>query len=440
MTYHEALRYLESFTNYELIDGYRYSQSVKLDRMKRLAHLTGNPHRSFKSIHIAGTKGKGSTAAITYSILKESGFRVGLYTSPHLVSMRERIRVDGKLIEEDSLIRSAERLAQITDRLGDDQKPTFFEVYTALAFLYFQEKAVDFAILETGLGGRLDATNVVTPLVCAITPISYEHTNLLGEMLSAIAYEKAGIIKEGTLCISASQEPDVAQIIDRCASAKNAELLTVGKDIAYRVVSRSDQCQVIDVQGRYDCYSRCRLPLIGDHQAENAAVAVGITESLRSFDITVNRDAIVRGIEKTEWSGRIEILRRDPLIVVDGAQNAASARTLSAAVKNVFRYARLLLVLGVSKDKDVKGICGHLLPASDVIVLTKSSVRQRALDPSVIKREVTDKRDVVSTENVKDALIEAMKRARREDLILITGSLYVVGDAKALLTSSRVIS
>src|SRR3989338_5210903 len=232
MTYSEALTYLNSFINYEKQSSYDYKKSFKLDKMRHLASLLGEPQKGIRSIHVAGTKGKGSTSAIIHSILKEANFNVGLYTSPHLVSFRERIRINDCLISEEDISSLLEKVKGVIEKMGSD-KPSFFEVYTALAFLYFKEKKVDFAVYEVGLGGRLDATNIIEPLVSAITPISYEHTQKLGNTLREITGEKAGIIKENRICISAPQEEEALKVIKMICMEKKARLILVGKDILF---------------------------------------------------------------------------------------------------------------------------------------------------------------------------------------------------------------
>lgn len=431
MTYPEALQYLDSFINYEKEASYDYKASFNLDRIRALAAALGNPQDKVKSIHIAGTKGKGSTSAITYSILKESGFRVGLYTSPHLVSFRERIRVNDSLISEADTCRLLERVKKATDRMKDDL-PTFFEVYTALAYLYFEEKHVDFAVYETGLGGRLDATNIIKSLVSAITPISYEHTDKLGNTLTDIAREKAGIIKEGSVCVLAPQEKEAYLAIEDICKARKAKIILVGRDIRFEELASDGGKEVFKVFGNISGeYPLLEMGLLGSHQVMNAATAIGIIEALRFYDITITPDSIRKGIASARWPGRLEVVSKEPFIVLDGAQNRASAAALASAVKKVFKYKRLILMLGVSKDKDVKGILEELLPVSDTVILTKSKVVQRAAEPLSIKALMPPfKGSVLLTSNVEEALIKAKSAAGKSDLILVAGSLFVAGEAR----------
>lgn len=430
MTYQEALQYLGSFTNYEKKDSYNYKRSFKLDRMHKLVSLLGNPHKHIRSIHIAGTKGKGSTSAIVQSILKSAGFRTGLYTSPHLVSFTERIRVNNTLIKEADVARLLGKLKSAVTKMGDD-KPTFFEIYTALAYMYFLEEKVDLAVYEVGLGGRLDATNVIKPLVCAITPISYEHTDKLGKTLRAIASEKAGIIKDNSICVVAPQKKEALDAIIEIVKNKNARSVLVGHDIRFKEITSKNEKEIFTVSGMVSEYSLLEMSLMGSHQVLNAATAVGIIEGLRFSGVIVPSEAVREGIASARWPGRLEVISRKPYIVLDGAQNKASANALAAAVKKVFRYKKLILILGVSSDKDIKGILDELLPISDSIILTKSRIAERAMDPAKIKKLIGSKnKNVILTSSVEEALDKARVTAGPDDMILVAGSLFVVGEVR----------
>ena len=428
MTYEEAIKYLESFINYENKDSYNYKGSFKLARMERLAGLLDNPQDGIKSIHIAGTKGKGSTSAITHSILRSAGFRAGLYTSPHLQLFRERIRINDSIISESDITRLCEKVKAAVYKMEDDT-PTFFEAYTALAYLYFKEENADFAVYETGLGGRLDATNIIKPLVCAITPISYEHTDKLGDTLSEIAFEKAGIIKENSICVSAPQDKEALDTITRVSKEKNARLVLVGRDIKFEEISGDDTGEVFSVYGVAEKYNELTMKLIGSHQVVNAATAIGVVESLRFSGTIISKDAVVKGVKEARWPGRLEVVSRKPLVVLDGAQNKASALALALSLGR-FKFDKLILVLGVSKDKDIKGILEALMPVSDYVVLTKSKVAARAAEPEYIKKLMGRSIETIVTSGVDEAMDKALSRARVEDMVLVTGSLFVVGEAR----------
>ncbi|MCM8801326.1 MAG: bifunctional folylpolyglutamate synthase/dihydrofolate synthase [Candidatus Omnitrophica bacterium] len=447
MTYPEAIAYLESFINYEKIASYPYKHSMKLERMKDFLNILDNPHLNLRCIHIAGTKGKGSTCAFITYILREAGYKVGLYTSPHLSDFRERIRVlkssasysldsglkdfEGMISKKD-LVRLVEGLKPAIERYNKSSRYghlSFFEVYTALAFIYFKEKKVDFAVLETGLGGRLDATNVVNALVCAITPISYEHTRKLGSTLTEIAQEKAGIIKipnpksqvSNPIVICAPQPEEALRVIKDRSEQMRVRLYELNKDIFFEKTVKG-----FNVLGLFGEYPHLEIKLLGDHQLVNATVAVAVTEALRFYNIIIDAQAIRRGLCKTLWPGRCEVVSKQPWVVLDGAQNVASAEALKETIKRYFRYKRLILVLGISKDKDIKGICNKLYDLAEIVVLTKAS-NPRASEPETLAKFFNNKL-IYKTETVKEAKAEAKALAQKDDLILVTGSLFVVGE------------
>jgi len=337
MTYAEALRYLESFIDYEKISSYKYRDAVNLNRVEALLDGLGNPQRNFKSIHIAGTKGKGSTCAFVYSILKESGRKTGLYTSPHLIDFKERIRISfpkERGIEEYEVAVLVARIKSFLDKFTKASKfgsPTFFEVYTALAFLFFSIKKVDIAVVEVGMGGRLDATNVVTPLVAGITPISFDHTDKLGPTLEAIAKEKCGIVKNNCVVVASEQSSVVMNCIRKAAIDKNARLYEAGKDIFYEPLTADPEGQTFHVRGIFGDYTLLTTPLLGRHQIVNAACAIGIIEALRSKDILICSHNITSGIRNVNWPGRVQVVGRRPWIILDGAQNEASAKALRSS-------------------------------------------------------------------------------------------------------------
>jgi dihydrofolate synthase/folylpolyglutamate synthase len=449
MTYPEAIQYLESFINYEKVLVWPYKESLKLERIRGFLGTINNPQDSLKCIHIAGSKGKGSTCAFLTYILREAGYRVGLYTSPHLSDFRERIRIlecqsvkvskrqrendfEGT-ISQDELSQLVDQLKPEIEKCNKNSKYdplSFFEVYTALAFVYFKEKKVDFAVLETGLGGRLDATNVVNPLVCAITPISYEHTQKLGNTLREIATEKVGIIKVSKcqsvkvskpIVITAPQEKEAMEVIRKKCKVVGARLYAVNKDIFYEKTAKG-----FSIMGIFDEYPNLEINLLGRHQIINATVAIGVIEALRFYNIIIDTDSIRAGLYNTVWPGRCEVVARNPLVVLDGAQNIASSRTLKGTIKENFKYRKLILVLGISNDKDIKGICNELSDLTDEVVLTKST-NPRATSPKVLA-QYFDGKIAHKTNNVKKAKAKAFSLARKEDLILVTGSLFVVGE------------
>ncbi|MDP2920982.1 MAG: folylpolyglutamate synthase/dihydrofolate synthase family protein [Candidatus Omnitrophota bacterium] len=444
MDYISAVRYVDSFVNFEKIPKYQYAEAFRLERMNAILEELGNPHNDTRFIHVAGSKGKGSTCAIAAYILKEAGYKVGLYTSPHLVDSRERIRilhksneVDGfeGMIREEEFVELIEEIKPVAEKFRDCEdfgKVSFFEILTACAFLYFNKKKVDAAILETGLGGRLDATNVVMPLACAITNINLEHTDKLGDTLSKIAYEKAGIVKDGGLVVSAKQEKETADVIRKACQEKKAKLCEIGRGIKYSIVSSDERRQVFNLEGPGYSYKDLEMNLIGAHQAENASLAIGMLKS--SDKLNIGETDIRNGLKRAAWPGRLQIIQKDPYVVLDGAQNPASISALMESVKALFRYKKLICVFGISSDKDIKGVCNILDKSCDIIILTKAKDNQRAADIPALKENFQNFRpDLEECPAIDKAVQKALSLAHKEDLILITGSLFIVGDAMGYL-------
>jgi len=448
MNFKEAQDYLHSFVNYETKVEFPYKESFKLERIQDFLKSLGNPQNAIKSIHIAGTKGKGSTCAYVANILKEAGFITGLYTSPHLNSFRERIRIlDSSvqdqnpepyfsgMISEDDVCVYVEKLKTAADQFNEKSqwdKLSFFEVYTALAFLYFKDKNVDFVVLETGLGGRLDATNTTDPLVCAITPISFEHIQKLGNTLEAIAKEKAGIIKnKNQVVVSAIQPDEALKAIKKRCQEFDAKLYVVGKDIFFEELFSDINGQVFNYFDSFSEYTNLRTGLLGRHQLINAATAIGIVDALRLFNFIVPAEAIKKGLETTFWPGRFEVIDKDPFVILDGAQNSASAEALKNTIKKIFGEQKTTLILGISQDKDLKGVCKALEPIAKTVILTKAD-NPRASEPKNLLGFFSENQDIKTTSGVKEALELSKAISLENDIILVTGSLFVVGEARDL--------
>ena len=413
----------------------------------------GSPHEALQVIHIAGTKGKGSTCTFIANILREAGFKTGLYSSPHLLDLRERIRilkpsvVSFQLSAEDKIpkkdfVRIIDEIKPCAEKLRETRlgRLSYYEVLTACAFLYFKEKTCDFVVLETGIGGRLDATNVVEPSICAITPISYEHTQVLGTTLGKITAEKVAIIKSAAYAVvTAPQRPSVLRIIRRQAKQCRTALFEVGKDIQIKERLLGPHGQSFEVQGIYDRYAKLSIGLLGRHQLLNAAVAIGCAESLRRQGIRIPQKAIREGLKKTDWPGRLQVISQRPKVVLDGAQNRASACALKDALRELFKFRSLILVLGVSQDKDVKGILEELAPYASRIILTKAR-NPRAMEPQTIKNFIKlNAKPIALTSNLNQALEVARQNAGQRDLILVTGSLFLVGEVLGKRDNERFI-
>jgi dihydrofolate synthase/folylpolyglutamate synthase len=427
--YQAAIDYILSFADYERAS--RSSAIFDTTRIDALLQRLGQPHLAAESVHIAGTKGKGSTAAMIASILSASGYKTGLYTSPHLHSFTERIQIDGRSIPEADFASLVQKLKPEFDafnQLGVHGQLTTFEILTALAFAHFKEGKVDFQVLETGLGGRLDATNVVRPRVCAITSISLDHTEVLGSTLAQIAAEKAGIIKPGCVVVSAPQPPEVRSVMSRTCRDRGARLVEVSREIAWSVKERGDRGQSFRLQGPRGTYD-LTIPLLGEHQLDNAAVAVGVAEVLAGLGTRISAEGIAAGLLRVSWPGRLQVLRRHPLLVVDGAHNADSAAKLAKALSEYFDFDRAVLVVGTSRDKDAGGIIDELLPICGKVIVT-SSRNPRAAETSTLKTEFA-RRGVAAreAETVESAVNMALEEAGQGDLVCVTGSLFVVAEA-----------
>jgi dihydrofolate synthase/folylpolyglutamate synthase len=437
LDYQAAADYILSFADYERAS--RAAVIFDTSRIRAILGRLGQPHLAAKSVHIAGTKGKGSTAAMIASVMTASGYKTGLYTSPHLHSFTERIQIDGTPIEQEKFAALVQKLRPDFDdfnQLGVYGELTTFEILTALAFIHFKDKEVDFQVLETGLGGRLDATNVVHPEVCAITSISLDHTEVLGHTLAQIAAEKAGIIKPGCIVVSAPQRPEARSVMSSICHERGARLIEVGQHIVWSITERSDSSQSFRLNGLGGSYD-LTIPLLGEHQLDNAAVAVGVAEALASLGARISAESIATGLSRVSWPGRLQVLRRHPLLVVDGAHNADSAGRLVKALPQYFRFDDVVLVVGTSREKDIAGIIDQLLPLSRKVIVTRSR-NPRAADVSALATEFS-KRGVKprESETVESAVALALREVGPRDIICVTGSLFVVAEAIEYLETTE---
>ncbi len=441
--YQDALDYIFSFVNYEKPVRFGYNaETLNLSRMRELLDRLGRPQDRFRCVHIAGTKGKGSTSAMIESVLRTAGYRTGLYTSPHMHTWRERIRFDGALMPKAALV---EQLGAARPAIEVMSELTAFEIMTALAFTYFAQERVDWAVLETGLGGRLDATNVVAPAVCAITSLSYDHVELLGHTLPEIAAEKAGIIKTGVPVVSAPQAPEALAVIEQVCAERSTRLIRAGVDWTATRQSADLSGQTLTLRRAADGLSLpdLRIALLGDHQIINTTVAVALLAELRAQGVGITDDMLRRGLAAANWPGRFEQLNQRPVIVLDSAHNIDSALRLRATLAEFFPHTlkrRLALVFGASADKDIPGILETLLSpdatgryAPPARVIISRSGHPRQADPARLAemaRGIAPHVAIVVRDSLDAALADALAWATPDDLICVTGSIFVAAQAR----------
>lgn len=436
MNYTTALRWLYEHVDHERLRLVRYNErNFNLDRMRQLLDLLGNPHEQIRCVQVAGTKGKGSTCSMLASMLQSCGYTTGLYTSPHLIDLRERITIDGNLISYNDVAELFKLIAAKESALGS-APPTFFEIMTASALRYFADQAVDVAVLETGLGGRLDCTTAATPLVTGITGISLDHTNLLGSTLAEIAREKAGVFKPGVPAISVEQEPEVDQVLKDVAAEVGTTLEFTGREIdfSYRFEANKELGPHTRVCLTSDSsrFEHLAVPLRGEHQAHNCGLALAILDKLKAHDFVLPEAQIVDGLASTKLAGRMEQVWTQPRVVIDGAHNAASITALIRSLGAHISYDSLVMVFGCGQDKDMMGMLKEVALGADKIIFTKAKANPRAHEPDDLYRRFADISGKMA--QTADSLNEALKLAgravSREDLIIVTGSFYLVGEAR----------
>ena len=409
-------------------DAVAYVSSLNIDVMRfRLTTISelllnlGNPQNSYKTILIAGTNGKGSTAAMTASILQAAGYKTGLYTSPHLIDVRERIIINKKKISGNDF---SQAVAAVKKKIN--RPVTYFEVLTAAALLYFQRRKIDIAVLEVGLGGRLDATNVCNPLVSVITNIGFDHMAYLGNSLTAIAREKAGIIKKHGVCVTAAKQKKVLEVLENTCRRSKADLYRLGKDIKIK----KQENGLVTYQGVCSNLNNLTVPLTGRHQLDNTALALATLEiaGLKGFPADVA--SIRKGLRNTNWEARLEILYHNPLFVIDGAHNPAGISVLCRSLKNDFTCRRVILIFSVLTDKDYRRMLQKIMPLTQKIILTQLQ-SERAV-PVANLNEYVKKMGykAIITKNVAEAIRRAFDLAGKNDMICAAGSLYLAGELK----------
>lgn len=439
--YHAAVKFLFDRIDIERTRVSRIDPAVfKLDRMRALLEGLDNPHESLRCVHIGGTNGKGSIAAMVTSCLRECGYAVGTYTSPHLVDLRERIALNGTIISHHAFTELMGQVATAAEALPEKLgQLTFFEVITALALLYYAEQAVDVAVIEVGLGGRLDSTNVITPEVAAVGAVSLDHTQILGDTVEKIAAEKAGIFKKGVPALTFQQDAKIIAAMREVAEKNGATFQVVGDDIEFSLRFESSP-QLgphtrVGLSTPRNVYEHVPTPLPGEHQAMNTGLALAILDKLADRGFELPEGKVISGLEKTVLPGRMEIMWTQPRIMIDGAHNPAAVGALVRSIGAHVSYDSMVVIFGCASDKDVDEMLRRLATGADKVIFTKSKGNPRACDPvELAKRfnEVASKMCQVAP-TLEEALSTGVRAAGREDLILITGSFYLAGEAKKLL-------
>ena len=429
MKYNEAMDYIANTS--------RFGMNFGLERVETMLSLLGNPEKNLKCIHIAGTNGKGSTTAMITSILKEEGYTVGMYTSPYLEEFEERIQINGVNIPKEKLAKLVTEIKEVIDKVVEKgfDNPTQFEIITTLMFLYFSREKTDFVVLEVGLGGRLDATNVINPLISVIASISHDHMNILGNTITEIAGEKCGIIKHSPV-ISYPQVEDAMKVVEETCRAKEVELTIASLD-SIKDVKANKECntQIID----FDLNNRIisvEHSLLGDHQVKNTLVALNVIDKFSQVVKPISDETIKSGIFKTKWIGRMEVMRNNPLVVIDGAHNLDGIRSLKSSVSKYFNYNNIVLVLGILGDKEVEKMVSDISSISKKVILTEPhNDRAKNIDEMGQYLEKLDK----PYEKILDynkAYKRALEIANEDDLILVCGSLYMIGDMRKVIRDS----
>ncbi len=431
--YAAAVRYLMERTDFERMRSVKYNeQTFKLDRMQQLLAKLGNPHEQIRTVHVAGTNGKGSTVAMIASMLQACGYAVGVYTSPHLVELRERIVINGQPIDRAVFAEGIKTVAKAAEKAGVE--PTFFEVVTALCFKYFAEQAVDIAVVEVGLGGRLDSTNVIRPEACVITSIDFDHMKLLGNTLEEIAREKAGIFKKDVPAFIFESEPGVQQAIAEVAEKAGAPLRIVNKDIDYS--ARFCVTEDLGPHTRVCLYSKSSrlehlpVPLPGEHQASNCGLALAVVDHLKTVGFDCPEDKITTGLAATRVPGRMQLVWDRPRVLVDGAHNPAAVGALMRCVGAHVPYDSMICVFGCCSDKDVLGLIDKVNLGADKVIFTRAAGNPRAADPEDLQKLFNERSGKMSqvAKSLPEALEMATRAVSREDLVCVTGSFYLVGE------------
>lgn len=429
MRYEEAMNYIQEIG--------KLGSTYGLERTYRLLYHLGNPQEQIKIVHIAGTNGKGSTTSMITSLLMGKGYKVGMYTSPFIEEFEERIQINRVNIPKERLGILMDKLKIAVDKVVEEdyKHPSEFEIITCLMFLYFYEEKVDYAVVEVGLGGRLDSTNVIKPIISVITSISYDHTNLLGNTLEEIASEKAGIIKSGVPVVIYPQKSNVLEVIKDKAEKEESKLIAIDEKDANlkEIVSGREHFQIVNLKINNNVYT-VNLPLLGVHQINNLLLAVTTFIEISKLEgFSISNEEINNSIKNVKWLGRLEVLKNEPLVVIDGAHNIQGITTLRENVQKYFKYKNIILLLGILADKDVEEMVKVISPiAKSVYALTPHSERAELSED--LRLEILKyNKNCRAFEIYEDAYREALKEAEKDDLILISGSLYMIGDMRKII-------
>ena len=441
-TYDEAIKYLFNRTNYEQEKHLRYNvDTFNLKRMEHLLSLVGNPHTKVDTVHIAGTKGKGSTATMLARMLEANGYKVGLYTSPHVVDLHERIIVNSEMISRTAMLGLLNRIYKAVETVSKTSAPTFFEIMTAIAFMHFADSKADVAVIETGMGGRLDSTNVIKPKVVGITNLSFDHQKQLGNTIGEIAKEKAGIFKPGVPIVTVQQDPDAMRVLKAQAAAVKAPFSVTGVDIdfshRFETSSEHGPHNRVCLTTPTSKFEHLRVPLLGIHQAINCGLALAMLDKLKGCGFDIDNDKSIAGLAKVKLPGRMEMICEDPRILIDGAHNAASIRALMHAIGQSIPYDSMIVIFGCNEDKDAKGMLQELQFGADKVVFTRSnSAKAKSPDELVEMYAAISGKMCQSAPAIGEALRLAKSAVDKEDLICITGSFYLIGQAKVRFKAS----
>jgi dihydrofolate synthase/folylpolyglutamate synthase len=412
----------------------RFGYKLGIESIEALLFHLDSPQKSFMPISITGTNGKGSTSTIIASILNEAGYKVGLFTSPYLSNFHEQISLNGEIIKDEELTEFIDIIKEKIEKIlvEKHRHPTYFEITTSLAFQYFNKKRADFAILEAGMGGKQDATNVTQPLISIITNVSLEHTEYLGETVEEIAQEKAGIVKSSGILITATEKESVDNILQTICAKKNSKIIRVGKNIITKVIKNGIDGTSFNYKGINGEYKNLFIPLLGAHQVKNAATAIAAIEALNLYNIDIKETAIRLGLRKVNWPGRLEMVQDNPLVVLDCAKDVEAMKAVREAL-SVFDYDQLIMVIGISSDKRIPEMISQFGCVADHIIATSHRINSRSAKPETIAENAA--KLSISFEiipDAKDAVRKAMITASQNDLILVIGSLFLIGEVREL--------